>query len=479
MPTSTSIPQKQALVAIDLGAESCRVSLLRWPHGSPEITLVHRFPNSPISAGESLYWDLEAIEEGVQTGLRRAAELAPDGIRSIAADGWAVDYVRLSSEGIPLANPFCYRDLRTEAAERWLHDRISSARLREITAVTPQRINTLYQLVADEQAGLDPGTGWVQLPEYILHRLGGRRVAERTNAAHGQLVDATERAWSSEIFNLAGLDLDLAPRLVPPGSLLGNLTGPLADLPAYRHTRLIAPACHDTAAAIAGIPALGDDWAYISSGTWSLVGTLVKEPIRVPEAAAFTNLAAAGGLTLFHANLNGMWPLRQCMDQWERTQPWSIEDLVEAAERLPTPPTLLNTDEPSLLLPGEMMGRINAQLHALGHPPHSEHSSHAPHFANLLFHSLAARYREVLAEVAALTGKELKRVFIVGGGSRNRYLNRLIEQSTGLEVHRGSPESSTLGNFAIQLAVLEAHPAPTPDLIFHYADALKNAPIVS
>ena len=210
MTSSPSNPSRQALVAIDLGAESCRVSLLRWPGGSPEITLVHRFANAPRQGSDGLHWDLAAIEAGVDTGLRRAAELAPEGIRAIAADGWAVDYVRLDADGAALADPFCYRDLRTEATERWLHERISPARLRETTAVSPQRINTLYQLVADRQAGLPGGTGWVQLPEYLLHRLGGRRVAERTNAAHGQLVDATERAWSREIFETAGLDLEAA-----------------------------------------------------------------------------------------------------------------------------------------------------------------------------------------------------------------------------------------------------------------------------
>ena len=167
------------------------------------------------------------------------------------------------------------------------------------------------------------------------------------------------------------------------------------------------------------------------------------------------------------------------MDQWAETQAWSIEDLVEAAGRLPVPATLLNTDEPSLLLPGEMMGRINAQLRSLGHSAHPEHPAYAPHFANLIFHSLAARYREVLVQVAALTGKELKRLFVVGGGSRNAYLNGLIAEATGLEVHRGSAESSTLGNFAIQLAVLEAHPAPTPDLIYRYAAQFESVRILS
>ncbi len=494
MPASPSNPPQQALVAIDLGAESCRVSLLRWPRGSPEITLVHRFPNAPVERPDGLHWDLAAIEAGVLTGLRRAAGLAPEGIRSIAADGWAVDYVRLDTAGNPLADPFCYRDPRTLAAESWLHQRISPQRMVQITATFPQRINTLYQLVADRQAALPPGAGWIQLPEYILYRLGGRPAAEATNAAHGQLVDIDQRAWSKEIFAAAGLDPASAPLLTPPGTDLGQLTGPLSALPAYRHTRLIAPACHDTAAAIAGIPALGpkgssseSDWAYISSGTWSLVGTLVTTPIRTPAAAAYTNLAGAGGLTLFHANLNGMWPLRQCMNQWDALaedqvdpiQPWLIDDLIAAAERLPAPATLIDSDHPELLLPGGMMQRINAQLISRGHAPHPERSTHAPVFANLIFHSLAARYRAVLAQIAELTGKEFRRVFIVGGGSRNVYLNRLIAEATGLEVFRGSPESSTLGNFAIQLAVLEGHEAPSASVIYRFAAALASAPILS
>lgn len=478
------VSDSRALVAIDLGAESCRVSLLRWHDGAPQITLVHRFSNSPQQRRERLVWDLALIEAGVMQGLRRAAEIATEGIRSIAADGWAVDYVRFGANGSPLADPFCYRDLRTVAAEEELHARITPERMRAITAIQPMRINTLYQLVADRRAGAAEGS-WLNLPEYVLFRLGGRPVSEASNAAHTQLVDVGQRGWSAEIFQAAGLELTGAPRLVPSGSDLGQVRGPLAELPAYRNTRLIVPACHDTAAAIAGIPALGDDWAYISSGTWSLVGTTVKEPVRSAEAAAagFTNFAAAGGLSCFHVNINGMWPLRQCMDAWERwpepATAWSIEELVAAAERLPQPQALLNVDEPSLLLPGEMMRRINEQLIAGGHPPHAEHPDQAPVYANLLFHSLAARYRQVLDRVSELTGKKLKRVFVVGGGSRNTYLNRLLAEATGLEVRRGSPESSTIGNFAIQLAVLEAHANPGPDLIFPYAEALAETEILT
>ena len=447
--------------------------------GGPHIELVHRFPNSPTTKGDesSLHWDISAISAGVDTGLRMAAELAPEGIRSIAVDGWAVDYVRLGEDGTPLADPFCYRDLRTVAAEQYLHRHLGPDRMRQITAIAPMRINTLYQLHADRLMNLSAGRGWLNLPEYILFRLGGRPVSERTNAAHSQLVDVDQRSWSHELFSVADLEIAKAPELVWPGTDLGQLSGPLAALPAFQSTRLIAPACHDTASAIAGIPALGDDWAYISSGTWSLVGALVPVPIRNEEACAdgFTNLAAAGGLTCFHMNVNGMWLLRQSMHEWETAgRDWDVAELVAAAELEPAPAALIDVDEPELLLPGDMLHRINSQLVRAGHQPLDEGPSNAPAYASLIFHSLAARYKQVLEKVSAHTGKRLKRLFIVGGANRNQFLNRLTAEATGLEVHRGSPESSTIGNFAIQLAVLDGHSAPSAEQISKHAVELAS-----
>jgi len=448
----------------------------------PHITLVHRFPNAPKTKGDegSLHWDIASITEGVEAGLRMAAKLAPEGVRSIAVDGWGVDYLRLGHDGQPLTDPFCYRDLRTVAAEQYLHRHLSPDRMREITAITPMRINTLYQLHADRLMNLPSGHRWLQLPEYLLFRLGGKPVSERTLAAHTQLVDVDQGTWSQEIFSAADLEIAQAPELVEPGTDIGQLTGPLAELPAFKATRLIAPACHDTASAIAGIPAVGDDWAYISSGTWSLVGALVPSPIRTAQAAAdgFTNLAGAGGLTCFHVNVNGMWLLRQSMHEWEKSgKEWEVADLVAAAELEPAPAALIDVDEPELLLPGDMLHRINAQLIRAGHTPLDEHPDKAPAFASLIFHSLAARYKQVLEKISAHTGKNLKRLFIVGGANRNQFLNRLTAEATGLEVHRGSPESSTIGNFAIQLAVLEGHSAPSAEQISKHAVELAPTDI--
>lgn len=453
----------RASIAVDLGAESCRVSLLRWVDGRPAISLVERFANAPREMEGGLKWDLAKIEAGLNEGLRRCAAIAEEGIRSIAVDGWAVDYVRVNAEGRALDDPFCYRDERTIKAERTLHRKCSPARMRELTGIQLMRINTLYQLYADRQQGLPEGRQWLNLPEYVLSRWGGACVAEHTSATHTQLVELYQRQWCREIFQAAQLDLACAPKIVPPGTVVGRLTGALAGLSAFRDTVLIAPACHDTASAIAGIPAVGDDWAYISSGTWSLVGTLVEQP-RNGEAAAeenFTNLGAVGGRICFHKNVNGMWLIRQCMAAWEeRGRVWDVAELVAAAELVERPHGVLDVDDPELMLAGRMLERINAQRGKRGFAALDESPESAPVVASLIFHSLAARYAKVLERVGFHSGKKLKRLFVVGGASQNEFLNRLTAEATGLEVFRGSAESSTVGNFAVQLAVLEGDRDP-------------------
>ena len=255
-----------------------------------------------------------------------------------------------------------------------------------------------------------------------------------------------------------------APSLVDPGTDLGALTGPLTELPAFADTRLIAPACHDTASAIASIPDTGDDWAYISSGTWSLVGTVLTSPINTPQARAenFTNLRGVDGTFCFHKNVNGMWLLRQCMETWnqhhaqEGSEALTVAGLVESAATAPALNYTLDVDDPDLLLPGHMPERINAQLRRRDLPALDPTPQQAPQLASFLFHSLAARYAEVLRNVATITGKRLQRLYIMGGGSQNQLLNRLTAEATGLEVLRAGTECSTVGNFAVQLAALEA-----------------------
>jgi rhamnulokinase len=457
------VSARPALVAIDLGAESCRVSLLRWPQdlANPAVTIIRRFPNAPWDQGSAgLRWNLDRICLEIEVALRSCADLAPEGIAAIGVTGWAVDYVRLDAAGRPLAPPFCYRDPRTHDAMAAVHAIIPAEELYAKTGVQILSINTIYQLYADKLAG--NSAPWVSLPEYILHWLGARRIAEYTNATHTGLVDPDTRSWSDEIFSALGLDRAAAPELVAPGTALGALREDLRWPPALAGTQLIAPACHDTASAIAGIPepsgtALSRPWAYISSGTWSLVGMVLKETHRTPDACArgFTNLGAAGGGVLFHRGLAGMWLLRQCLNTWEAERGWSLVELIAESRSLPPSRTLLDLDDPAFIPPGNMPARINEQRRRQGGMPLSEDPDAAPLYANLIFRSLAYRYGTLLADITKITGRKPERICVVGGGSRNEYLNNLTAQATGLPVERFSVESSTLGNFAVQLARLE------------------------
>ena len=469
---------RRALVAVDLGAESCRVSLLRFEDDRLVARLVHRFPNAPRASEDGLRWPLERIERGVIEGLTRCGELAPEGIRSVAIDGWAVDYVRLDTDGHALAEPFCYRDDRLIAAEQWVHTHVPASQLRELSGIQIQRINTAYQLVADRMQGISAAP-WLNLPEYLMYRLGGMRAAEGTNASHTQLLKIGEVRWCAELFSSLELDRSLAPPLVTCGTILGRVNGALGSMPAFRDTAIVAPACHDTASAIAGIPlpAGGGDWAYISSGTWSLIGTILPAPENGERARAsnYTNLRAAGGGTLFHKGLNGMWLLRQCVEHWahEHDVTLDVADLAAAAAALPAPAQLLVVDDPELMSHGRMPQRIAQQLERSGGDALPLTPDAAPLYASLIFHSLASHYATVLREIAEITGRTFERIYTVGGGSRNIFLNRLIEEKTGIPVRRGPAESSTLGNFAVQLAALESD-SVNPETIAHWACVLSD-----
>jgi rhamnulokinase len=417
--------------------------------------MVHRFSNGPLRFREHLYWSLARILAGVEAGLRKAAAAAPEGIRSIAVDGWAVDYVRLGQDGQPDRPPFCYRDERTISAKAIADDAISPSEFFARTGAQPLRINTAYQLVADIQAGLDPRLPWLLLPEYVLHSLGGRRVAEYTNATHTGLVDLETGAWSRPIFERLGLEIEAAPTIVPPGTPLGKLSGDLTELAAFSDTELIAPACHDTASAISAIDADFERTAYIVSGTWSLVGTVVQRPINSPEAkdAGFTNQGAATGGYCFHSNVNGMWLLKQCIDEWVADgRKLDLPTLVAQAAEVDSIPGVIDVDAPPLLLAGNIPSRINHELQKCGISGIPDLAGNEPIFARVIFSSLALRYATVIRNLESLTGRRFERIAILGGGSRNAFLNRLTEEATGLRIFPGEPEGSTVGNFAIQLA---------------------------
>ncbi|MGD0628633.1 MAG: FGGY family carbohydrate kinase [Terracidiphilus sp.] len=467
--------QEPARIAIDLGAESCRVSLLRWIDDQPSIELVHRIPNGPVHHDRQMHWPLEAILSGLDEGLRKAALIATEGIASIAVDGWSVDYVRLAPDGRPLHRPFCYRDERTESIKKSTDKLIPPHELYARTGALPHRINTIYQLLADTAAGVDPHVRWIMLPEYVLYWLGGRSVAEHSNASHTGLVNLKTGDWDAELFGLLDLPLDAAPPIVRAGTILGNLQGPLASLDAFRHTQLIAPACHDTASAIAGIPSSLESTLYICSGTWSLVGTVISEPVTSNGAfdARYTNLGAAGAGLCFHSLVNGMWLLKKCMDAWSAEgRVWNIEDLI-AQSAVSGFPGVIDVDAEPLLLDSDMPERINHQLWRRRWATIPDIAGNEPVFARVIFESLADRYAAALTSLEKLLGRTLDRIHILGGASRNKLLTELTEERTHRPVENGHPESSTIGNFAVQQAASEADGRPvTADRIRYWATVL-------
>jgi rhamnulokinase len=472
---STSTMQQPARVAIDLGAESCRVSLLRWRGEQPSIELIHRIPNGPVHRGTSLHWPIETILAGLEEGLRKAAAAALEGIASIAVDGWSVDYMRLAPDGSLLREPFCYRDERTIASKENTDAVIAPLTLFQRTGTLPHRINTVYQLMADPSAGIDARAPWVMFPEYVLYWLSGRRVGEYTNATHTGLVNLKTRAWDADAFRELGLAIEAAPPLVPTGTILGPLRGPLTALDAFRETQIIAPATHDTASAIAGIPSEMSTTAYISSGTWSLVGAVTAVPVTTQNAldAGHTNIGAAGGNLLFHSLINSMWVLKQCMDGWAAEgRPWHIEELVKQAGERSTS-GVLDMDAEALMLDSEMPKRINTELTRRGFEAIPDIAGNEPTFARILFESLAVRYAAALANLEKMLDRKLERIHMIGGATRNKLLVALTEQRTGLPVEIGQGESSTVGSLAVQLAASESNGTTvTPAAIRRWAKLL-------
>jgi rhamnulokinase len=298
-----------------------------------------------------------------------------------------------------LREPFCYRDERTAASKEAADRIISPFDLYQRTGTFPLKINSVYQLLADAALGIeseiDTRAPWVMLPEFVLYWLSGRRVAEYTNATHTGLVNLKTGEWDAELFNLLGLPVEAAPPLVATGTVLGSLIGPLAQLDAFRATQIIAPATHDTASAIAGIPADLSACAYISSGTWSLVGTVAQIPVTTKHAfdAGYTNVGAAAGGYLFHSLINSMWVLKQSMSAWAADgRVWSIENLVQKAAECTAATGVLDMDAETLMLDTEMPRRINNELARLGFDAIPDVAGNEPLFGRTIFESLALRY---------------------------------------------------------------------------------------
>lgn len=442
------------LAAVDLGASSGRVLLVRFDGGQLSLEEVHRFPNRPIMLRGHLFWNILSLWDETLAGLRKARKLAGT-LDSIGVDTWGVDYGLLDVSGLLLGLPFQYRDSRTDGVMERVLARVSREALYARTGIQFQPFNTLYQLYAHEQ--MQPGElahahRLLLIPDLLHSWLCGSLVSERTNVTTTQCWDPMNKAWATDLLEQVGISTTMLPPVVEAGTVLGEV------LPEWRdelgNVRVIAPATHDTGSAIAATPAHSkNNWGYISSGTWSLVGAELAQPVMSEAALAanFTNEGGVLGTTRFLKNVMGLWLLQECQrrlrPEGHRTD---YETLLADVDAVPAFSAFIDPDDPRFLAPEDMPSAINTYL-----VEHKQSPLSAPAaFARCIMESLVLRYYQVFEQMRELTGNLVTEVHLLGGGARNGRLNQWLADALGIPVIAGPFEATALGNALMQLVGL-------------------------
>lgn len=443
-------------IAVDLGAESGRVMLGRVDASCGRIDMreVHRFATARFSIGDSHHWDVPAIFDEILAGLAKAAQ-SGEAIASVSVDSWGVDYVLLA-EGEPfLAPPFMYRDPRTDAVfARVQADEAIRRAVYEETGIQFLNFNTLYQLLADLErpdgrALHDSAAGMLLMGDYFNWRLCGVAKAERSLASTSQLYNPRARTWSAKLIEMFSLRKALCAELADSGTALGPLLDEVAGHTALRGAQVLATCSHDTAAAVAATPLAGDASAYLSSGTWSLLGVELGEPIISDESRqlGFTNEVAFGHSIRLLKNISGLFILQECRRDFaaegHELDYAALAEMARAAEPMRS---LIRPDAAQFAKVGDMTRRIAQYCGATGQPAPETPAQ----FARCVYDSLALLYAETLGQIELLTGRKIHVINVVGGGSRSELLNQLTADACGVGVEAGPAEATALGNIGIQ-----------------------------
>ncbi|WP_019546831.1 rhamnulokinase [Streptomyces sulphureus] len=484
MKEAASRQDVAVFAAVDLGATSGRVVTGTVGPGTLHLAEVHRFPNVPVRLPDGLYWNLPALYLSMLEGLRAAARRTPD-VTSIGVDTWGVDYALLGADGALLGLPRHHREARTDEAVPAVHALCSPAELYAVTGLQHLPFNTVYQLhaVRDRLAGTAAGT-LLLLPDLLAHWLTGAVGAEETNASTTGLLDARTGRWSEELISRLEMPRSLFPALRSPGQRVGTLLPHVAEATQLRpHTPVVTVASHDTASAVAAVPAADGVCGYVSCGTWSLAGLELDAPVLTEEsrAANFTNERGIDGTIRYLRNITGMWLLEECRRTWDREDAAnrtahdassSLGALLAAAAEAEPFAALVDADAPDLLPPGDMPSRLRNLLRRSGQTPPRARGG----LVRCVLESLALAHRRTLREAARLSGRAPSRVHLVGGGSRNTLLCQWTADASGLPVTAGPTEATAVGNILVQaraaglvggLAEMRALVAATQD-VRHY-----------
>lgn len=433
----------QTVLAVDLGAESGRVMAVGFNGRALALEELQRFPNTAVTVHGTLYWDFLRLWGDIQAGIAQGKALQP---ASIGVDTWGVDFGLLDSHGRLLGNPVHYRDGRTQGMQARAFERVPRADIFAQTGVQFMPINTLYQLLSLVESGspqLELAATFLTAPDLLNYWLTGVTACEFSNATTTQLFNPTAGTWATSLMAQLGIPGHIFPAIVAPGTRLGSFDG----------VPVIAPACHDTGSAVAAVPAQTADFAYISSGTWSLVGLEVPQPILTPQALAanVTNEGGVYGTYRLLKNVMGLWILQQCRATWAAAgEVYSYAELAALAQMAEPFTAVFDPNDPDFLAPGDHPQRLRDWCRRSGQPVPQTPGA----VARSVLESLALAYRAVLEQVTAVAGRSVSVIHIVGGGAQNELLNQMTADATGLPVVAGPVEATVIGNALVQLITL-------------------------
>jgi rhamnulokinase len=451
---------RDVALAVDLGASSGRVVAGSFDGRLLELEELHRFDNGPVAMGGQLVWDLPRLWQEITAGLRVAAGRHGSAISTVGVDTWGVDFSFLGADGSLLANPVCYRDARTHGLLAAAEQAVPRAEIFAATGLQFMELNSLYQLLAmkaSHSSVLAAADRMLMIPDLIHWLLSGEASNERTNASTTQCYDPHQQDWAFGLLERFGLPRRIFGSITEPGTDLGGLRPDVAvETGLAAGVRVILPGTHDTASAVAAVPATEPpssrpDWCYVSLGTWALVGAELDRPLVTPECLArnFTNEAGVGGTTRLLKNVCGLWLVQQCRAVWQRAgHGWTWDQLTALAAEAPPLVTLIDPNHPSLVAPPDMPAAIRALARASGQPvPESTGA-----VVRTALESVAAATRATLLELDSLLGRRVSRVHVVGGGVKNRLLCQMIADATGRPVVAGPVEATAIGNLLVQFA---------------------------
>jgi rhamnulokinase len=438
-------------LAFDLGAGSGRAVLGRLEDRKLTIHEVRRFSNEPLPLAGHIHWNVYALLDEMKAAMRDAAAAIGARPAGIGVDTWGVDFGLLAQDDSLLGLPFCYRDRRNAGAMEDYFKLVPRPALYEATGIQFMPFNTLFQvyaMVRERSPLLDAATDLLFMPDLFNFLLTGRKAAEATIASTSQILDPRTKTWIPGLFQAMGLSKRLLRDIVEPGTVLGPLAEGIAAATGLRHVPVVATASHDTAAAVAAVPAEGTNWAYVSSGTWSLVGVEESAPVISERSleANFTNEGGVGGTVRFLKNVSGLWLVQGCRKAWLAEGPVTFEELDRAAAEATPFAALIDPDDPGFLNPPDMPEAIAAYCRRTGQKMPETRAG----VVRSLLESLALKYRQVIEQLGFVLGHPLDKIHIIGGGSRNELLCQLTADATGLPVIAGPAEATAIGNILVQ-----------------------------